>query len=155
LVLDWSHVRVLDLYRRTPSVGAVLLAAMTAACVAVVSALLVALPIGYLVLRREGEPSIGGSILALLAVPNVAIPVFVVVCSLLINLHHRTSWRTPTLAFLVAAVVLIWLLVPFGIKSAPVQALLGTSLGTGAVAWLVSVMLLKKGKSAPEDVIKA
>jgi uncharacterized BrkB/YihY/UPF0761 family membrane protein len=83
------------------------------------------------------------------AAPSIAILGFVSCFSILINWRHPTSWRTPTFAFALGA-ILVWVWAhDFG----------GIGFAwyvPGTIAWLVSCWLLRRKVSAhSEHVIEA
>jgi hypothetical protein len=73
--------------------------------------------------------------------PSIAVLAFVSCFSILVNWHHETSWRTPTFAFVLGAVLVwIWPLDFGGIYFAWYLP--------GAVAWLVSCWFLHRNASS-------
>ena len=87
--------------------------------------------------------------LLILLTLNIAVSAFIALVVILVNLHHRTSWLTPTLAF-ASCVVAVRAMGPFDIQYAPFM------LGTGTVVSLVSCWFLRtKRGTFPENVIQA
>lgn len=95
-----------------------------------------------------GADGPGAGVLIICAIPNIAVPAFVVSFSVLVNLHHHTSWRTPTSAF-AAGAILLWVWGHFGVRDIPFVAIV--LLGTGAIAWLACCWLLGRKLSNPSD----
>jgi len=71
------------------------------------------------------------------ATPLAVLAAFIAVVSILVNLHHRTSWRVSTLAF-AFCIVSIRVMGPFDIQFAPFV------LGIGSVAWLAGCWFLRR-----------
>ena len=139
---------VLQRYRRIPTFAAVTVACVVSMCAAIVTGSLTGYVAGLLFLKPDDPFGVTG-IPVLLAILNVAIPVFIAVFTVLVNWHHSASWRIPTLAFALC-IGLIRVMGSFEIRFAPFM------LTSGAIVWLVSCSLLhRKGKSTPEHVLKA
>lgn len=135
-------MKILTLYHRIPSAVAVVLSGVLAIGAA---ATLTAVAVFFLdraLTPSSGDMGMGGGVLIIIAIPNVAIPVFVLLFTLLVSWHHATSWLTPTVALALCAVVL-WVWTPFPPQFAPVV------LGTGVIAWFISVWLLKRTRGNP------
>jgi len=90
----------------------------------------------FLLGKIHGPGNLGDAMLAFFcAAPSIAVLAFVSCFSILVNWHHATSWRTPTFAFVLGAILVsIWPLDFGGIGFAWYLP--------GAVAWLVSCWLL-------------
>ncbi|MFZ0295800.1 MAG: hypothetical protein WAL52_19470 [Candidatus Sulfotelmatobacter sp.] len=134
----------LGTYRKIPTYPAGFLAGLLSSALAVGSAAAGVFVLDFILQRVEGGIGLGGGVLIVCAVPNIAIPFFVFAFSALINLHHPTSWPTPTLAFALCA-ILTWVWIPFSVGFAPVV------LGTGAIAWFVSCLLLRKNEGKKSE----
>jgi ABC-type Fe3+-siderophore transport system permease subunit len=136
-------------YRRTPVCFAVLLAVVASAVVASALGALGAFTLVFLLQRLQGPDGPMAAVLLVCTALNIAIPAFVSCFSVAFNWHHSTSWRAPTFAFALCAILArIWF--PFEIVFAPFV------LGTGAIAWLLSCWFLRRKLSADsEHVIKA
>jgi hypothetical protein len=86
--------------------------------------------------------------LLLLGVPSVMIPVFIATLTVLVQLHHPTSWPTPTLAFglsWIALILFVKTAIGFGktLMADVHQALaMLAMLAAGVITWLVSCWLL-------------
>ena len=103
----------------------------------------------FLIKRLDGPVGLGGGVLIILVALNLAVPAFIAVFTATINLHHETSWRTPTVALLVC-IAMLRSMGPFDIQFAPFM------LSTGAIACLVSCWLLHRSKNPdPKHVIQA
>jgi hypothetical protein len=136
-------------YRRVPTYFAVPLALLASAVVALALSALAVSTLDFLFKKFDGPEGPGAGVLMILIALNIAVSAFIAVVSILVNLHHRTSWPTPTLAF-VLCIVLIRIMGPFDVQFAPIM------LGTGAIVWLVSCWFLRrKGISSSEHVIEA
>ena len=135
-----------SIYRRIPAYWAGLLAVVISFCVAIGSGILGAFTLDFVLEKLDGPPSIGGGVLVIIAIPNIVIPVFVSLFSVLVNWHHAASWRAPASAFALGS-ILTWLWTPFPVTFAPVV------LGTGALALLLNCWWLRrKGNPNPEHV---
>jgi hypothetical protein len=141
-------------YRRMPAYFAVPLALLASAVAAVALVALGVLTLDFLLEKFHVADGPGAGVLIVCAIPNIAVPVFVACFSILINWHHTTSWRTPTVAFALGATLVgVW--APFRMD---VNDFLFAPfvLGTGAVAWIVSCWLLHRKLNAnSEHVIEA
>jgi hypothetical protein len=127
-----------------PVYCAVPLALLASAIGATTLAVLGVFTLGFLV----GADGPGAGVLIICAIPNIAVPAFVVSFSVLVNLHHPTSWRTPTFAF-AAAAILLWVWGHFGVRDIPFAAFV--LLGTGAIACLACCWFLRRKLSNPFD----
>ena len=133
-----------------PDYVAAPLALAASAVVALTLAVLGAVTLVFLLGRFNGPGDLGDAILAWFrAAPSISVLAFVPCFSILINWHHATSWRTPTFAFALSA-ILVWVWArDFG----------GIGLVwylPGAIAWLVSCWLLRRKLNAhSEHVIEA
>ena len=133
-----------------PDYLAVPLALLASVVVALMLAALGAVTLDFLLERFHRPGDLGDAILVFFfAVPSVAVFGFVFCFSVLINRHHATSWRAPTFAFALSA-VLVWVWAhDFG----------GIGFAwylPGTIAWLVGCWLLRRKVSAhPEHVIEA
>jgi O-antigen/teichoic acid export membrane protein len=92
-------------------------------------------------LGRPDAEDYGTGALVMLVGLNVAISAFIMLISILMGVHHRASWLTPTIAF-GCCIVLVRLLGPFDIQFAPFM------LGSGATAWLISCWFLRTKESS-------
>src|SRR5260370_25624473 len=81
------------------------------------------------VLDHFGQSGPGAGVLVITDIPNIILPFFIVALTLLMHLHGKASWRTPTFAFIVGAVATWMWIGPFDAVFAPVV------LGTGMLAW--------------------
>ncbi len=139
-----------SVYRRMPAYLAVPLALLASAVVALTLAALGAATLNFVLGKFHGPGDLGDGILAWFFVaPSIAVLAFVSCFSILINWHHPTSWRAPTFAFALGAILVWGWAHDFGgIRIAPFVP--------GAIAWLVSCWLLRRKVSAhSEHVIKA
>ncbi len=135
-----------SVYRGTPAYFAVPLAVLASAVGAFTLSGLAVFTVEFLLKRYDGPEGPGAGVLLILVALNVAVPTFITVVSILVNLHHGTSWLTPTLAFAFCSVIVgVW--APF---RADVEDLLFLPfvLGTGAVTCLVSCWLLRRKLSS-------
>lgn len=123
-------------YRQMPEYLAIPLAVMASAVVASALGVLGAFAVDFLFTKLSGFDGPGAGVLLIVVVLNIAVSAFIATISILVNLHHRSSWRVPTLTF-GSCIVLIRLLGPFDIRFAPFV------LGTGAVTCLVSCWFLR------------
>jgi hypothetical protein len=127
-------------YRKLPCYFAIPLAAL----VSLIAASMLAFLTMWLTDRVVGNPNhedLGAALLILLIGLNVAISAFVALTSLLMNVHHQSSWLTPTIAFS-CCIVLVRLLGPVDFRFAPFM------LGSGATAWLISCWFLRTKESS-------
>src|SRR6266700_3587196 len=130
-------------FRRLPEYFAPPQAVVVAAVIASALAALGVLTLDFLFKRFNGPDGPDAGVLIILVAVNIAVATFIALVSTLVNLHHRTSWRVPTLAF-AFCIVLIRTMGPFDIQFAPFV------LGGGAVVCLVSCWFLrKKGITQP------
>jgi len=139
-----------SVYRRMPDYFAVPLALLTPAVVAVMLAALAAVMLVFLLGKFHRPGDLGDATLAFFFVaPSIAVLAFVSCFSILVNWHHAASWRTPTFAFVLGAILVwVWPLDFGGIGFAWYMP--------GTVAWLVSCWLLRRKVSAHSDhVIEA
>jgi hypothetical protein len=121
-----------------PDYVAAPLALVASAVVALTLAVLGGVTLVFLLGKIHGPGDLGDAMLAFFdAAPSFAVLAFVSCFSILVNWHHATSWRTPTFAFVLGA-ILVWIWpLDFG----------GSGLAwymPGAVAWLVSCWLLHR-----------
>ncbi len=123
-------------YRGMPNYFAMPLAFLASVVVASVLAAVGAALTDF-VFSRRGLDGPGAGVLLILIVLNVAVSAFITSISIFVNLHHRTSWRAPTLAF-AFCIVLIPMQGPLDIQFAPLV------LGVGAVTWLASCWVLRR-----------
>jgi hypothetical protein len=106
------------------------------------------------VFRKPTPPTdspldLGLGVLVIAAVLNTFVATFIAAVSVFVNLHHQTSWLTPTLAF-ASCIVAIRLLGPIDIQFAPFM------LGGGTLTWLASCWLLRLQRRVPrQNVIEA
>jgi ABC-type proline/glycine betaine transport system permease subunit len=137
------RMRIQSYYRRMSDYLAVPLALLASSVLSLALAVLITIPLDFLVeklLHRENE--LGISLLVwFCAAPSLAVLVFVSWFSILINWHHATTWRTPTFACALGT-ILLWLWArDFG----------GIGLAwyaPGIVTWIVCCLLLRR-KGAP------
>jgi len=128
-------------YRRIPVYLAMPLAVLASAGVALTLALVGAYTLNFLLGKLlQNEDALGYAITSFfLAAPGIALLTFVFCFSVFINWHHATSWRAPTFAFALGA-ILIWTWAhDFG----------GIGFAwyvPGTLAWLISCWFLHKGK---------
>jgi hypothetical protein len=137
-----------SVYRRMPVYFVVPLAVLASAFVALALAVLGAIALDSLLGTFHGPGDLGDGILAFFFVaPGIAVLAFVFCFSMLINWHHATSWRAPTFAFALGA-VLVWLWAHDWIGFPPFVP--------GTLAWLLSCWFLHRNTSAhSEHVIEA
>jgi len=129
---------------------AVPLALLVSALGALALAALGAVALNSLLEKLHGPGDLGDAVLAFFfAAPSVSVPAFVSCFSILINWHHATSWRAPTVAFaLGASLVWVWARDFGGIGFAWYVP--------GTVAWLLSCWSLQRNVSThTEHVIEA
>jgi len=131
---------ILALYRRIPALTAFVLGTLGAAATSLAITVAGVFAISK-ILDHSGESGPGAGVLVVTAIPNIIVPFFIVSLTLLTHLHGRTSWRTPTFAFVVGAVATWMWIGPFDAVFAPAV------LGTGMVAWGMSYFMLRQ-KSA-------
>ena len=138
-------------YRRMPIYLATPLAVLASAVVALASAVLGEYLLDPFLEKLLHRPSdLGLSLLVWFCVaPSIAILTFVSCFSVLVNWHRATSWRAPTFAFTLGAILVwVWARDFGGIGFAWYVP--------GTIAWLVSCWLLRrKLSSQSEHVIEA
>jgi hypothetical protein len=134
-----------------PAYVAVPLALLASAAVALAFAVVGAYTLNFLLGKLfQNQDALGYAITAFfLAAPGFAILAFVFCFSALISWHHTTSWRTPTFALALGA-ILVWTWArDFG----------GIGFAwyvPGTVAWLVSCWwLYRKASTHPQHVLQA
>jgi hypothetical protein len=124
-----------SVYRRTPEYLAVPLALMASVLFALALATIGAYTFDLLLGKIHGPGDLGDAMLAFFDVaPSIAVLAFVVCFSFLVNWHHKTSWRTPTFAFLLVG-ILVWVW-PFDFGGGSYVWYI-----PGTPAWLVSCWL--------------
>jgi hypothetical protein len=98
------------LYRGIPVYLAVPLTILASAVVALALAFLGAVAVDFLFDEFRGRADLGDTFLAVFyAGPAIALLGFVSCFSVLMNWHHATSWRAPTFAFALGAILLwVW-----------------------------------------------
>src|SRR5690242_15190015 len=128
---------MLDLYRKLPIWLAVSLAAIGALVASSGLTGAAVLVLGKL-LGPEGGP--GAGVLIIMAIPNIAIPSLIAAFSFLVNQHHRASWKTPTLAFFIAAIA-TWRFLRLGVGDIGFAPAV---LGTGALACGITCFILRQ-----------
>jgi hypothetical protein len=128
---------ILALYRRIPVLPAFVLATLGAVAITVIITVAGVFAISK-VLDHFGQSGPGAGVLVITAIPNIILPFFIVALTLLMHLHGRASWRTPTFAFVVGAVATWMWIGPFDAVFAPVV------LGTGMLAWVISCFMLRR-----------
>jgi hypothetical protein len=137
-------------YRRMPVYVAVPLAFLASAVAALALAVLGVVVMSYLLDRFNRRDDLDNAFLAFFyAGPAIALLGFVSCFSILMRWHRATSWRAPTIAFAVGA-ILVWMWAhDFG----------GIGFAwyvPGAIAWLLSCWFLQRNTSAhPEHAIEA
>ena len=127
---------------------AVPLALLASAVVALTLAALGAVTLDFLLGRFHRPGDLGDAILVFFfAAPSIAVLTFVFCFSILINWHHATSWRAPTLAFALGAILVwVWARDFGGIGFPPFVP--------GTIAWILSSWLLHRNASAhPEHAL--
>ena len=139
-----------SVYRRMPVYLAIPLALLVSAVAALTLAVLGEATLVFLLGKIHGPGDLGDAMLAFFcAAPSIAVLAFVSCFSILVNWHHATSWRTPTFALALGA-ILVWVW-PLDFGGAGFAWYL-----PGTVAWLVSCWLLRRKVSAHSDhVIEA
>jgi hypothetical protein len=137
-------------YRRIPDYFAIPLFLLVSAVAALALAVLGEATLVSLLGKIHGPGDLGDAMVAFFcAAPSIAVLAFVSCFSILVNWHHATSWRTPTFAFVLGA-VLVWVW-PLDFGGAGFAWYM-----PGTVAWLVSCWLLHRKVSAHSDhVIEA
>jgi len=128
---------IFAIYRRIPALPAFVLATLGAAIFAVGITVAAVFAISK-VLDHFGQSGPAAGVLIIMAIPNIILPFFIVALTLLMHLHGRASWRTPTYAFVVGAVTIRVWIGPFGVFFAPVV------LGTALLAWGISCFMLHR-----------
>jgi hypothetical protein len=137
-------------YRRMPAYLALPLTLLASTVVALALAVVGVVTVDSLLDEFRGRSDLGNSFLAVFyAGPAIALLGFVSCFSILMNWHHATSWRAPTFAFALGA-VLVWVWAhDFG----------GIGFAwylPGILAWLLSSWLLSRNASVhTEHVIEA
>lgn len=136
-----------------PRHAAMPLAVVASAVVAVMVSAFAVL-ILYFVFKGLNPPDtamdVGDVILLVVIVINIAFMAFIASTSILVNLHHDTTWLTPTLSSALCALLVVWMAVQFDARLAPF------TLGGGILTWLISCWLLRpKPATAPENVPQA
>jgi hypothetical protein len=144
-------------YRRMPGPFAVPLAVLASGVGALALAALGVLMLDFLLERFHrpgGLEGPGAGVLAILVALNIAVSAFVAMVSVLVNLHHRTSWPTPTLAFAFCSVMVgVWAPFRMDVRDLLFEPFV---LGTGAISWLASCWLLRRRLSThSKHVIEA
>jgi hypothetical protein len=127
-----------SVYRRMPDYLAATLALIASAVVALTLAALGAASLVFLLGKFHRPGDLGDGILAVFfAAPSIAVLAFVFCFSILINWHHATSWRAPTFAFALGAILVwVWARDFGGIGFAWYVP--------GTIAWLVSCWFLRR-----------
>jgi hypothetical protein len=137
------------IYGGMPQWIAVPLAFLVSATTAIGLAALGVFATDFLLKEFSGPDGPGAGVLVILVALNIAVSAFIASVSILVNFHHRSSWRIPTIALLVC-VVLVRLLGPFDVRFAPF------TLGTGAITCFVSCWFLRRKEVAsPKHVFQA
>lgn len=133
-----------------PTYLAAPLALVASAVAALTLAVLGEVALVFLLGKIHGPGDLGDAMLAFFcAAPSIAVLAFVSCFSILVNWHHATSWRTPTFAFVLGAILVwVWPLDFGGIGF--------TWYLPGTIAWLASCWLLhRKSISHSEHVLQA
>jgi hypothetical protein len=132
-------------YRRMPTYLAAPLALVTSVIAALTLSVLGEVTLVFLLGKIHGPGDLGDAMLAFFgAAPSIAVLAFVSCFSILVNWHHATSWRTPTFAFVLGAILVwVWPLDFGGFGIAWYMP--------GTVGWLVSCWLLRRKVSAHSD----
>lgn len=134
-------------FRGFPTYAAVPFGLVISLCVAIAVGIAGVFITDFLIKRLDGPVGLGGGVLIILVALNLAVPAFIAVFTVMINMRHATSWRTPAFALLLC-IALLRSMGPFDIQFAPFM------LSTGAIACLVSCWLLRRSKSpVPKHVI--
>jgi hypothetical protein len=121
------------------------LALLVSAIAALTLAVLGEATLVFLLGKIHGPGDLGDAMLVFFcAAPSIAVLGFVSCFSILFNWHHATSWRTPTFAFVLGA-ILVWVW-PLDFGGADFAWYM-----PGTVAWLVSCWLLRRKVSAHSD----
>jgi hypothetical protein len=132
-----------SVYRSIPVYLAVPLALLASTVVALALAVVGVVAVGFLLEGLRGRADLGDALFAFFyAGPAIAFLGFVSCFSFLINWHHATSWRAPTFAFALGA-ILLWAW-DFG----------GSGIAwyvPGTIAWLVSCWLLHRNVGAHSE----
>ena len=123
-------------YRKMPTYIAIPLAILLAAVLAVGLAGLSVFLLDALLTKFKGPDALGAGVLVILVALNVAVMTFISLVSILVGLHHKTSWLTPTVAF-VTCICLVRMMGPFDFQFTPFL------FGTGLTVWLVSCWFLR------------
>ena len=141
-------MRIKRAYRRIPGYFAVPAALLASAVLALTLAVLGAVAFDSFLGIIHGVGELGDGILAFFYVgPSIAVLVFVSCFAVLINSHHATSWRAPTFAFAMGA-ILVWVWAQDWIGFLPFIP--------GVIAWLLSCWLLRRTPSIhPQHAIQA
>jgi|SRR5271166_904147 len=125
-------------YRRMPAYFAVPLALLASAVAAVTLAALGTAALVFLLGRFVRSDDLDNAIFGFFFVaPSIVVLAFVFSFSILVNWHHETSWRTPTFAFVLGA-ILVWVW-PLGFGGIGFAWYL-----PGAIAWLTSCWFLQR-----------
>jgi hypothetical protein len=133
-----------------PVYVAVPISLLASAVAALALAILGAVVVSYLLDGLNGRDDLDNAFLAFFyAGPAIALLGFVSCFSILVRWHRATSWRTPTFAFALGAVLVwVWARGFGGIGVAWYVP--------GAVGWLLSFWFLsRKGAAHTEHVAKA
>ena len=131
-------------YREIPNYLALPLAFLASAVIALALAALGAVTAGFLLVKLDGADGPGAGVLVILTFLNIAVSAFIGSTSILANLHHRTSWRIPAVAF-VLCVILVRALGPFDLRFAPFM------LGTALLVCLLSCWSLRRKEVATTE----
>ena len=131
-------------YRGIPYYLALPLVFLASAIIALAVAAIGALTTGFLLEKLDGADGPGAGVLVILVFLNIAASAFIGGASVLANLHHRSSWRIPVLAF-VFCVILVRALGPFDVQFAPFYV------GTGLVVCLLSCWFLRRKEVASTE----
>jgi hypothetical protein len=140
-----------SVYRRMPVYLAMPLSLLASAVAALTLAALGAVAVDFLLDEFHGRVDLGDTFLPFFyAGPAIALLGFVSCFSVLMNWHRATSWRAPTFAFALGAILVwVWSSNDFGRIGIAWYV-------PGAIAWLVSCWFLPRNASAhPEHVIEA
>jgi len=132
-----SMAAILALYRRIPALPAFVLATLGATAITVAITIAGVFAISK-ALEHFGQSGPGAGVLVITAIPNIILPFFIVALTLLMHIHGRTSWRTPTFAFVLGAVATWMWIGPFDAAFAPVV------LGTGMLSWGITCFVLRR-----------